>query len=98
MLSGRPEKILDLELDMVLEDFSYLQRPRLGPVTLSTSHGLLLALVICALLFIPIDIVMAITNQHRRIYLICQLVGGALFPGRLVANIVFVVSSRASRS
>ncbi|CZT52119.1 related to sexual differentiation process protein isp4 [Rhynchosporium secalis] len=53
-------------------------------------YGLLLALGICAILFIPIGIVMAITNQQSSIYLICQLVCGALFPGRPVANMVFV--------
>ncbi|KAL2121502.1 hypothetical protein VTJ04DRAFT_5529 [Mycothermus thermophilus] len=53
-------------------------------------YGLLLALAICAVLFIPIGIVMAVTNQHSSIYLICQLVAGALFPGRPVANMVFV--------
>jgi OPT family oligopeptide transporter len=33
---------------------------------------------------------MAITNQHSSIYLICQLIAGAIFPGRPVANMVFV--------
>ncbi|KAE8445392.1 hypothetical protein EG329_013405 [Mollisiaceae sp. DMI_Dod_QoI] len=53
-------------------------------------YGLILALGICSILFIPIGIVMAITNQHSSIYLICQLVCGAVFPGRPVANMVFV--------
>ncbi|KAJ1333431.1 OPT/YSL family transporter [Microdochium nivale] len=53
-------------------------------------YGLLLALGICAVLFIPIGIVMAVTNQHSSIYLICQLICGAIFPGRPVANMVFV--------
>lgn len=53
-------------------------------------YGLLLALGICSILFIPIGIVMAVTNQHSSIYLICQLVCGAVFPGRPVANMVFV--------
>ena len=53
-------------------------------------YGLLLALGICGTLFIPIGIVMAITNQQSSIYLICQLVCGALFPGRPVANMLFV--------
>ncbi|KAI9640474.1 hypothetical protein NHQ30_011220 [Ciborinia camelliae] len=53
-------------------------------------YGLLLALGICTVLFIPIGIVMAITNQQSSIYLICQLVCGAVFPGRPVANMVFV--------
>jgi OPT family small oligopeptide transporter len=53
-------------------------------------YGLLLALGICTVLFIPIGIVMAITNQQSSIYLICQLVCGWLFPGRPVANMVFV--------
>ncbi|KAL6706576.1 hypothetical protein ACN47E_005332 [Coniothyrium glycines] len=52
-------------------------------------HGLLLALGIGALLFIPIGIVMAITNQQSSIYLICQLICGVVFPGRPVANMVF---------
>ncbi|KAI9050672.1 hypothetical protein LZ554_005827 [Drepanopeziza brunnea f. sp. 'monogermtubi'] len=53
-------------------------------------YGLLLALGICSILFIPIGIVMAITNQQSSIYLVCQLVCGAVFPGRPVANMVFV--------
>lgn len=53
-------------------------------------YGLLLALGICAILFIPIGIIMAVTNQHVSIYLICQLACGAIFPGRPVANMVFV--------
>ncbi|KAK3390246.1 OPT oligopeptide transporter protein-domain-containing protein [Podospora didyma] len=53
-------------------------------------YGLLLALGICSVLFIPIGIIMAVTNQHSSIYLICQLVAGAVFPGRPVANMVFV--------
>lgn len=53
-------------------------------------YGLLLAFGICAVLFIPIGIVMAITAQQSSIYLICQLVCGAIFPGRPVANMVFV--------
>lgn len=42
------------------------------------------------MLFIPIGIIMAVTNQPVSIYLICQLVCGAVFPGRPVANMVFV--------
>ncbi|KAK4218538.1 OPT oligopeptide transporter protein-domain-containing protein [Rhypophila decipiens] len=53
-------------------------------------YGLLLALGICSILFVPIGIIMAVTNQHSSIYLICQLVAGVLFPGRPVANMVFV--------
>ncbi|KAK5660549.1 hypothetical protein OQA88_13099 [Cercophora sp. LCS_1] len=53
-------------------------------------YGLLLALGICSILFIPIGIIMAVTNQHSSIYLICQLVAGVVFPGRPVANMVFV--------
>ena len=53
-------------------------------------YGLLLALSIAALLFIPTGIVMAITNQQSSTYLICQIICGALFPGRPVANMVFV--------
>ena len=53
-------------------------------------YGLLLALSITTVLFIPVGIVMAITNQHSSLYLICQLVCGVVFPGRPVANMVFV--------
>ncbi|KAI2624799.1 OPT-domain-containing protein [Xylaria nigripes] len=53
-------------------------------------YGLLLALGICSVLFIPIGIVMAVTNQLSNIYLICQLICGSIFPGRPVANMVFV--------
>ncbi|KAK7956060.1 OPT-domain-containing protein [Apiospora aurea] len=53
-------------------------------------YGLFLALGICSILFIPIGIVMAVTNQQSSIYLICQLVAGFVFPGRPVANMVFV--------
>jgi OPT family small oligopeptide transporter len=53
-------------------------------------YGLLLALGICMTLFIPIGIVMAITNQQSSLYLICQLICGVAFPGRPVANMVFV--------
>ena len=51
-------------------------------------YGLLLALSITALLFIPVGIVMAITNQHSSLYLVCQLICGVIFPGRPVANMV----------
>lgn len=52
-------------------------------------YGLLLALGITAVLFIPVAIVMAITNQHSSLYLICQIICGTVFPGRPVANMVF---------
>ncbi|KAI4108461.1 MAG: hypothetical protein L6R37_001065 [Teloschistes peruensis] len=52
-------------------------------------YGLLFALSITAVLFIPVAIVMAITNQHSSLYLICQIICGAVFPGRPVANMVF---------
>ncbi|KAL8987331.1 MAG: hypothetical protein Q9177_003445 [Variospora cf. flavescens] len=52
-------------------------------------YGLLLALGITAILFIPVGIVMAITNQHSSLYLICQIICGTVFPGRPVANMVF---------
>ena len=53
-------------------------------------YGLIIAIGICAVLFIPIGIVMAITNQQSSLYLICQLICGSIFPGRPVANMVFV--------
>jgi hypothetical protein len=53
-------------------------------------YGLLLALGICGILFVPIGIVMAITNQQSSLYLICQMICGVVFPGRPVANMVFV--------
>ena len=51
-------------------------------------YGLLLALSITTLLFIPVGIVMAITNQHSSLYLVCQIICGVVFPGRPVANMV----------
>lgn len=53
-------------------------------------YGLLLALGLGAVFFIPNGIVMAVTNQHSSIYLICQLICGVIFPGRPVANMIFV--------
>ncbi|CAI6090034.1 unnamed protein product [Clonostachys chloroleuca] len=53
-------------------------------------YGLLLSLGIGAIFFIPNGIIMAVTNQHSSIYLICQLICGAVFPGRPIANMVFV--------
>jgi OPT family small oligopeptide transporter len=53
-------------------------------------YGLLFALGITSLLYIPVGIVMAITNQHSSLYLICQLICGIIFPGRPVANMIFV--------
>ncbi|KAG6100655.1 hypothetical protein E4U30_004141 [Claviceps sp. LM220 group G6] len=53
-------------------------------------YGLLLALAIGAIFFIPNGIIMAVTNQHSSIYLVCQLICGAVFPGRPIANMVFV--------
>lgn len=61
-------------------------------------YGLLLALGITSLLFIPVGIVMAITNQQSSSYLICQLICGAIFPGRPVANMVFVTYGYISSS
>ena len=52
-------------------------------------YGLLLALGITTVMFIPIAIVMAITNQHSSLYLVGQLIAGYVFPGRPVANMVF---------
>lgn len=53
-------------------------------------YGLLLALGVCTVFFIPIGIVMAITNQQSSLFLVCQLICGTLFPGLPVANMVFV--------
>ncbi|MCJ1243148.1 hypothetical protein MMC30_000345 [Trapelia coarctata] len=53
-------------------------------------YGLLLALGITTVMFLPVAIIMAITNQHSSLYLICQLICGYVFPGRPVANMVFV--------
>jgi OPT family small oligopeptide transporter len=53
--------------------------------------GLLLALAVCGVFFVPIGIVMAITNTQSSLFLVCQLICGALFPGRPVANMVFVM-------
>ncbi|KAF2673510.1 OPT superfamily oligopeptide transporter [Microthyrium microscopicum] len=53
-------------------------------------YGLLLAIGLCSVLFVPIGIIQAITNQQSSLYLISQLLCGALFPGKPVANMVFV--------
>ncbi|KAI6247251.1 Glutathione transporter [Erysiphe necator] len=53
-------------------------------------YGLLLAVGICAILYVPTGIIMAITNQQPSIYIICQLVCGKFFPGKPVANMIFV--------
>ncbi|CAG7986425.1 unnamed protein product [Penicillium nalgiovense] len=59
-------------------------------------YGLLLALVITCVFFIPVGIIMAVTNQHSSLYLICQLLCGIVFPGRPVANMIFVTYSYIS--
>ncbi|CAG8392891.1 unnamed protein product [Penicillium salamii] len=59
-------------------------------------YGLLLALMITSLFFIPVGIIMAVTNQHSSLYLICQLLCGIVFPGRPVANMIFVTYSYIS--
>lgn len=51
-------------------------------------YGLLFALGITTLLFVPVGIVMAITNQHSSLYLVSQLIAGAVFPGRPIASMV----------
>lgn len=53
--------------------------------------GLLLALAVCGVFFVPIGIVMAITNTQSSLFLVCQLICGVIFPGRPVANMVFVM-------
>ena len=52
-------------------------------------YGLILALGITAIMFLPIAIIMAITNQHSSLYLIGQIFCGYIFPGRPIANMVF---------
>ncbi|CAG8244368.1 unnamed protein product [Penicillium olsonii] len=59
-------------------------------------YGLLLALMITSVFFIPVGIIMAVTNQHSSLYLICQLLCGIVFPGRPVANMIFVTYSYIS--
>lgn len=61
-------------------------------------YGLLLALAVCGVFFVPIGIVMAITNQQSSLFLVCQLICGSLFPGRPVANMVFVTYGYVSFS
>ena len=53
-------------------------------------YGLLLALAICAIFFVPMGIINAIANQNASTALLCQLVCGAIFPGRPIANMVFL--------
>lgn len=52
--------------------------------------------MITSIFFIPVGIIMAVTNQHSSLYLICQLLCGILFPGRPVANMIFVTYSYIS--
>ncbi|KAJ5611450.1 hypothetical protein N7528_008555 [Penicillium herquei] len=59
-------------------------------------YGLFLALGITSVFFIPVGIIMAVTNQHSSLYLICQLLCGIVFPGRPVANMIFVTYSYIS--
>ncbi|KAJ5667917.1 uncharacterized protein N7477_006487 [Penicillium maclennaniae] len=59
-------------------------------------YGLFLALSITSVFFIPVGIIMAVTNQHSSLYLICQLLCGIVFPGRPVANMIFVTYSYIS--
>ncbi|KAJ5119549.1 hypothetical protein N7448_010218 [Penicillium atrosanguineum] len=59
-------------------------------------YGLFLALIITSVFFIPVGIIMAVTNQHSSLYLICQLLCGIVFPGRPVANMIFVTYSYIS--
>ncbi|KAJ5198426.1 uncharacterized protein N7498_007543 [Penicillium cinerascens] len=59
-------------------------------------YGLFLALTITSVFFIPVGIIMAVTNQHSSLYLICQLLCGIVFPGRPVANMIFVTYSYIS--
>lgn len=53
-------------------------------------YGLLLALLICAIFFIPMGIINAIANQNASTALLCQLLCGWIFPGRPVANLAFM--------
>lgn len=53
-------------------------------------YGLLLALSICAIFFIPMGIINAIANQNASTALLCQLLCGWIFPGRPIANLAFM--------
>ncbi|KAK6341576.1 hypothetical protein TWF696_008647 [Orbilia brochopaga] len=53
-------------------------------------YGVLLALGICTTFFVPVGLIMAITNTQSSIFLLCQLVAGYAFAGRGIANMVFV--------
>ncbi|PHH74013.1 hypothetical protein CDD80_3416 [Ophiocordyceps camponoti-rufipedis] len=79
----------DAPLTWYLVTFASMTAIGIYPVHLPW-YGLLLALSIGAIFFIPNGIIMAITNQHSSIYLICQLICGVVFPGRPIANMVFV--------
>lgn len=52
--------------------------------------SLFIALGICCILLLPIGIVMATTNLQISIYLVSQIAAGLMFPGRGVANMIFV--------
>lgn len=60
--------------------------------------GLMLSLGMCFVFFIPIGRIMAITNQMPSLFLACQIVCGTLFPGRPVANMIFVTYGYISSS
>ncbi|BFZ53904.1 hypothetical protein PYCC9005_000935 [Savitreella phatthalungensis] len=53
-------------------------------------YGLLLALGICAIFFVPMGITVAVSNQNVSTALLCQLVCGFLFEGKPIANMVFL--------
>lgn len=53
-------------------------------------YGLLMALGVALVFYVPIGRIMAITNQMPSLYLVCQMLCGTVFPGRPIANMIFV--------
>ncbi|ORY79876.1 OPT oligopeptide transporter protein-domain-containing protein [Protomyces lactucae-debilis] len=53
-------------------------------------YGLLLALCLCGVFFVPTGIISAIAAQNTSTALLCQLICGVVFPGRPIANLVFL--------
>ncbi|KAM0276897.1 hypothetical protein ACHAQH_006269 [Verticillium albo-atrum] len=52
-------------------------------------HGVLLALVICALFFVPLALVYATANVKIQIDIFCRIVAGYVYEGKVLANIWF---------
>ncbi|KAH6896912.1 OPT oligopeptide transporter protein-domain-containing protein [Thelonectria olida] len=52
-------------------------------------YGVLLALVVSAIFFIPLALVCATTNLHVKIDVFCRIIAGYIWEGKVLANIWF---------